>query len=62
MFFSIFWTAYIPMIIVIANAVGRRLKEIIRHIHVHERLRRSSPCQSLDLSPAAARRYVRLRR
>src|ERR1700754_391988 len=62
MFSSIFWTAYIPIVIVIATAVGRWLKEIIRQIHMDEWLRRSTPGQSLLLSPAAARRYARLRR
>ena len=62
MFFSIFWTAYIPFAIVIASARRRSLKETMRQIHLHEWLRRSTLGQSLRLSPMAAKCYARLRR
>jgi hypothetical protein len=62
MFFSIFWTAYIPIVIVVAFAGARSLKETLRQMHADERLRRSTLGRSLRLSPVAARRYARLRR
>jgi hypothetical protein len=62
MFFSIFWTAYIPFAIVIASAGGRSLKKIFAS---NTRRRTASAFDSRSKPAALARGgqgYARLRR
>jgi hypothetical protein len=43
MFFSVFWTAYIPITLIILSLVGERLKQSFREFRVHASVACSDP-------------------
>ena len=43
MFFSVFWTAYIPVTLIILSLVGERLKQFLRESRAHTWVTGSGP-------------------
>jgi hypothetical protein len=43
MFFSVFWTAYIPVTLIILSLVGERLKQFLRESGAHAWVTGSGP-------------------
>ena len=43
MFFLVFWTAYIPVTLIILSLVGEWLKRSFREFRAHARVARSDP-------------------
>ena len=43
MFFSVFWTAYIPVTLIILSLVGERLKQFFRESRAHAWVTSSDP-------------------
>jgi hypothetical protein len=43
MFFSVFWTAYIPVILIILSLVGEWLKQAFRDFRAHAAVASSDP-------------------
>ena len=43
MFFSVFWTAYIPITLIILSLVGERLKQSFREFSAHVSVACSDP-------------------
>jgi hypothetical protein len=43
MFFSVFWTAYIPITLIILSLVGERLKQSFREFRAHAWVTGSDP-------------------
>jgi len=58
MFFSIFWTAYIPIVTIILSVVGDRLIRSLRQLRTHAWIPKSLPPRQCEPYVAATSRKV----